>query len=250
MLAANLRGGSLVVIAGNVNTFPYTIISKSDIRTPADLKGKKIGISRYGSASDTAVRVALERQNLKPDKEVAILQIGGQSERFAALKAGVIDATIVSPPFNMVARRLGFKDLIDISESGIAYAHLQTVARRDFIERYPDQVLRFLKGEIEGTSYWKDPAKKETVLRTLAKFLKLDMEKDRDQLDETFRYYGKIFPARPYPSMEGMEYAAELVKKTLPDAKNLSAKDSVVNRFVDELEKEGFLAQLHGYDKK
>src|SRR5258706_498006 len=220
---------------------------------PAAVFGLLITLAAAPAAAQKAapaIRVGLERQTLKPDKEVAILQIGGQSERFAALKAGVIDATIVSPPFNMVARRLGFKDLIDISESGIAYAHLQTVARRDFIERYPDQVLRFLKGEIEGPSYCKDPAKKETVLRTLAKVLKLDMEKNRDQPVKTFRYYGKIFPARPYPSMEGMEYAAELVNKTLPDAKNLSAKDSVVNRFVDELEKEGFLAQLHGYDKK
>jgi ABC-type nitrate/sulfonate/bicarbonate transport system substrate-binding protein len=242
--AANLAGANLVFIAGNINTFPYTIVSKSEFRNALDLKNKKIGISRYGSASDTSTRLVLERENLKPDKDVVILQIGGQSERFAALRAGVVDATIVSPPFNLVARRLGFKELIDISESGIAYPHLQVAARRDFIERYPDQAMRFLKGMIEGTSYWKDPAKKELVIKAVAKFLKLDGEKDREQLDETFGYYGKIFPVRPYPSLEGMEYAMELFKKNRPDAKNLKAKDYVVNRFIEELEKDGFLAQV------
>jgi ABC-type nitrate/sulfonate/bicarbonate transport system substrate-binding protein len=246
VMAANLAGANLVMIAGNINTFPYTIISKSEFRNALDLKGKRIGISRYGSSSDTAVRLTLERQNLKPDRDAAILQIGGQSERFAALRAGAIDATIVSPPFNLVARRLGFKDLIDISEMGIPYAHLQVAARVDFVDRYPDQVVRFLKGLIEGTSYWKDPSKKELVIQAVASFLKLDREKDREQLDETFRYYGKIFPARPYPTVEGMEYAAELLKKSRPDAKNLHAKDYVVNRFIDELEKEGFLSQLYG----
>ncbi len=245
VLAANLGNANLVFIGGNVNTFPYTIVSKSDVRSAADLRGKKIAISRYGSSSDSAVRLTLDRHNIKPDKEVAILQIGGQSERFAALKAGVVDAAIVSPPFNLVARRLGFNDLIDISETGIPYAHQQAVARRDFTERNPDQTAAFLKGLIEGMSYWKDPAKKEAVTRTIAKFLKLDPQKEQDQLDETFRYYGKIFPAKPYPTLEGLEHSLELLRKARPEARALQAKDFVVTRFVEELERTGFLAQLY-----
>lgn len=244
ILAANLAGANFVFIAGNVNTFPYNIVSRAEIRAVPDLKGKKIGISRFGAASDTSTRLALERENLRPEKEVTILQIGGQTERFAALRAGVIDATIVSPPFNLVARRLGFTDLVDISQTGIAYPHLHVAARRDFIERSPEQALRFLKGFIEGTSYWKDPTKKDLVLGAVARFLKLDRDKDREQLDETFRYYGKIFPAKPYPTAEGMEYALELLKKTRPEAKSLKARDYISNRFIDELEKEGFLAQV------
>jgi len=244
VLASNLGSANLVFIAGIVNTFPFTISSKAEIRNPSDLKGKKIAISRFGSSSDTAVRSALERYNLKPEKEVAILQIGGQSERFAALRAGVVDAAIVSPPFNLVARRLGFNDLIDMSESGIAYAHQQVVARRDFTERNSDQTLAFLKGLVEGLSYWKEPGKKEAVTRTLAKFLKLDPQRDRDQLDETFRYYGKIFPAKPYPTLEGLEYSLQLLKKVRPEAKTIQAKDFVVTRFVEELDRGGFLTQL------
>ena len=246
ILAANLGGANLVFIAANISTFPYTIVSKNDLRTAADLRGKRIGISRYGAASDTSVRLALEQQGIKSDREVTIVQLGGQSERFAGLRAGVVDATIVSPPFNLVARRLGFKDLIDISDTGIAYPHLQVAARRDFIERNPDQVSRFLKALIEGMSYWKDPAKKESVIRAVAQFLKLDRDKEREQLEETFRYYGRLYPAKPYATVEGLEYSAELLKKARPEAKSLRVKDYIVDHFVEELDKNGFLGKLYG----
>lgn len=246
VLASNIKSPYLFFIAGIVNTFPFTILSKAEIRNPAELRGKKIAISRFGSSSDVAVRSAVERYDLKPDKDVIILQIGGQSERFAALRAGVVDAAIVSPPFNLVGRRLGFKDLIDMSESGVAYAHQQLVARKDFIERQPDLVSRALRATVEGLGYWKDPSKRETVTQNVARFLKLDPQKDREQLDETFRYYGKVFPSKPYPTLEGLELSASMLKKARPDAKDLQPKDYVVNRFVGELEKEGFLARVFG----
>jgi NitT/TauT family transport system substrate-binding protein len=246
VLASNIKSVNLVFIAGIVNTFPFTILAKAEIRTPSDLRGKKIAISRFGSSSDVAVRAAVERYDLRPDKDVIILQVGGQAERFAALRAGVVDAAIVSPPFNLVGRRLGFNDIIDMSEQGVAYAHQQIVARKDFIERQPDLVLRFLRGTVEGLGYWKDPSKKEAVTQNVAKFLKLDPQKDKEQLDETFHYYGKVFPTKPYPTLEGLELSANILKKARPDAKDLQVKDFVVNRFVGELEKEGFLARVFG----
>ena len=246
VLASNIKSPNLLFIGGIVNTFPFTILSKAEIRSPSDLRGKKIAISRFGSSSDVAVRHAVERYDLRPDKDVIILQVGGQSERFAALRAGVVDAAIVSPPFNLVGRRLGFNDIIDMSEQGVAYAHQQIVARKDFLDRQPDLVLRFLRGAVEGLGYWKDPSKREAVTQNIAKFLKLDPQKDKEQLDETFRYYGKVFPAKPYPTLEGLELSASILKKARPDAKDLQAKDSVTNRFMAELEKEGFLARVFG----
>jgi NitT/TauT family transport system substrate-binding protein len=243
-LAANLRGANIYFIAGMINTFPFIILSRPEIRAPQDLRGKKIAISRYGSSSDTAVRAAVERYDLRPDKDVIILQGGGQSERFAALKAGAVDAAVVSPPLNLTGRRLGFNEVIDLSESGVPYAHQQIVAQKDFIERNPDLVLRTLRALIEGLGYWKDPSKKALVMGLVAKYLRLDPEKNKDQLEETYRYYGKTFPARPYPTLEGLEFTAQLLKKNRPEAKDMQAKDYVMNRFVGELEKEGFLARV------
>ena len=236
-LTANLRGANLYFIAGMINTFPFSILSKPEIRTPQDLRGKKIVISRYGSSSDTAVRAAVEKYDLRPDKDVIILQGGGQTERFAALRAGAVDAAIVSPPLNLAGRSLGFNE--DLSESGVPYAHQQIVAQKDFIERNPDLVLRTLRALIEGLSYWKDASKKEVVIGHVAKYLRLDPQKDREQLEETYRYYGKTFPNKPYPTLEGVEFTAQILK-------DLQAKDYVMNRFVAELEKEGFLVRVFG----
>jgi NitT/TauT family transport system substrate-binding protein len=243
-LQANLRGANIYFVAGMINTFPFSILSRPEIRTPADLRGKKIVISRYGSSSDTAVRAAVEKYDLRPDKDVIILQGGGQSERFAALRAGAVDAAIVSPPLNLTGRRLGFNEVIDLSESNVPYAHQQIVAQKDFIDRNPDLILRTLRALIEGLASWKDPSKKAMVVTHIAKYLRLDPEKNKDQIEETYRYYSKTFPTKPYATLEGLELTAQLLTKTRPEAKSLQAKDYVINRFVAELEKEGFLARV------
>ena len=243
-LSANLRGANLYFIAGMINTFPFSILARPEIRTPQELRGKKIVISRYGSSSDTAVRVAVEKYGLKPDKDVIILQGGGQTERFAALRAGVIDAAVVSPPLNLTGKRLGFNEVIDLSQSGIPYSHQQIVAIKDYLDRNPDTVLRTLRALIEGLAAWKDPAKKSIVIANVAKYLRLDPEKNKDQLEETYRYYGKAFSPKPYATAEGLEFTAQILKKNRPEAKDIAAKDWLDNRFVAELDKEGFLAKV------
>jgi len=245
-LSANLRGANLYFVAGMINTFPFSILSRPEIRTPQDLRGKKIVISRYGSSSDTAVRAAVEKYDLKPDKDVIILQGGGQSERFAALRTGAVDAAIVSPPLNLTGKRLGFNEVIDLSQSGVPYSHQQIVAIKDYLDRNPDAVLRTLRALIEGLAAWKDPAKKSMVMSNIAKYLRLEPEKNKDQIEETYRYYSKTFPTKPYATAEGLEFTAQILKKNRPEAKEIQAKDWLNNRFVAELDKEGFLAKVFG----
>ena len=245
-LSANLRGANLYFVAGMINTFPFSILSRPEIRTPQELRGKKIVISRYGSSSDTAVRAAVEKYDLKPDKDVIILQGGGQSERFAALRTSAVDAAIVSPPLNLTGKRLGFNEVIDLSQSGVPYSHQQIVAIKDYLDRNPDAVLRTLRALIEGLAAWKDPAKKSMVMSNIAKYLRLEPEKNKDQIEETYRYYSKTFPTKPYATAEGLEFTAQILKKNRPEAKDIQAKDWLNNRFVAELEKEGFLAKVFG----
>jgi hypothetical protein len=90
------------------------------------------------------------------------------------------------------------------------------------------------------------PIEKEVVIGHVAKYLRLDPQKDREQLEETYRYYGKTFPTKPYPTLEGVEFTAQILKRNRPEAKDLQAKDYVMNRFVGELEKEGFLVRVFG----
>jgi ABC-type nitrate/sulfonate/bicarbonate transport system substrate-binding protein len=245
-LSANLRGANLYFIAGMINTFPFSILSRPEIRTPQELRGKKIVISRYGSSSDTAVRAAVEKYDLKPDKDVIILQGGGQSERFAALRTGAVDAAIVSPPLNLAGKKLGFNEVIDLSQSGVPYSHQQIVAIKDYLDRNPDAVLRTLRALIEGLAAWKDPSQKSAVMINIARYLRLDPEKSKDQIEETYRYYSHTFPTKPYATAEGLEFTAQILKKNRPEAKDIQAKDWLNNRFVTELEKEGFLAKVFG----
>lgn len=245
-LSANLRGANIHFVAGMINTFPFSILSRAEIKKPEELRGKKIVISRYGSSSDTAVRAAVEKYGLKPDKDVTILQGGGQGERFAALKAGAVDAAIVSPPLNLAGKQLGFNEVIDLSDSGVAYAHQLIVATKEFLDRNPDMTLRTVRALTEGLSLWKDPTKKTFIIGQMAKYLRLDPEKYKDQLEESHRYYSKIFPTKPYPLLEGVEFTAQILKRNRPEAKDLQAKEYVVYRYVNELEKEGFLTKVFG----
>jgi ABC-type nitrate/sulfonate/bicarbonate transport system substrate-binding protein len=113
------------------------------------------------------------------------------------------------------------------------------------MERHPELVSRFLRGIVEGFSYWKDPAKKAVVTEKVAEFLRLDVQKDREHLDETFRYYGKVFPTKPYPTPEGLDLAAQLFKRDRPDAKDVRPADYVVNRFIEKW-KRTVLARVFG----
>jgi ABC-type nitrate/sulfonate/bicarbonate transport system substrate-binding protein len=186
----------------------------------------------------------VEKYDLKPDKDVIILQGGGQTERFAGLRTGVVDAAVVSPPLNLAGKKMGYNEVIDLSQSGIPYSHQQIVAVKDYLDRNPDAVLRTLRALIEGLSLWKDPSKRNFVETQIAKYLRLDFEKNKDQIDETYRYYSGTFPAKPYATAEGLELTAQILKKNRPEAKDIQAKDWLNNRFVAELEKEGFLAKV------
>jgi ABC-type nitrate/sulfonate/bicarbonate transport system substrate-binding protein len=120
------------------------------------------------------------------------------------------------------------------------------VAIKDYLDRNQDTVLRTLRALIEGLAAWKDPAKKSAVIAAIAKYLRLDPDKNKDQLEETYRYYSKTFPTKPYATAEGLEFTAQILKKNRPEAKDIQAKNWLDNRFVAELEKEGFLAKVFG----
>jgi hypothetical protein len=110
----------------------------------------------------------------------------------------------------------------------------------------PGQKLPTVRALIEGLGLWKDPARKSQVLKSIAQYLRLDPEKHRDQMEETYRYYSKTFPTKPYPTLEGVEFTAQILKRNRPEAKDLQAKDYVLYSYVAELEKEGFLAKVFG----
>ena len=143
----NLSGGDMVIIAGTINKLPYQIVGRGEIKSPALLKGKRIAISRFGSSSEWLVRLALAKMGLDPDKDVTIIQIGGPSERLAALQNNAAQATLLGPPTSTNAvRTLGMVQLADLTEYETTYPLQSVITTRAYVKENRPLVKRFLRG--------------------------------------------------------------------------------------------------------
>ena len=133
-MTSNLAGADIVIVASFLNTFPYSLISIPEIKKVDQLIGGKVAISRFGSATDVSVRMSLAKVGLNPDKDVTILQIGTQTARFAALQTKAVQATIITPPFTLTARKMGYNTLIDMAQMNIPFELTALLTRKSFIQ--------------------------------------------------------------------------------------------------------------------
>jgi NitT/TauT family transport system substrate-binding protein len=241
VIQSNLQGSGVVLIAGFLNTLDYKLMVSRDITRPDQLKGKAVAVSRAGSSSDFATRYALEKYGLVPDKDVAILQIGSQPARFAALETGKINGVMVSIPVTARAAKLGFNALADLQMLGLEYQHSALAVSQSLIKSQPDLVRNILKAHVEAIHYMKTH-RKET-LAILAKYLKTD---DADALQEAYEAeIEALIPQKPYPTLKGIQ----TILREL-GAKDAAARAARPEQFVDltfmkELDSSGFIDRLY-----
>jgi NitT/TauT family transport system substrate-binding protein len=238
-IASRSQGADSVIVAAFVNTLPYSVVAAKGITKWEQLRGKKIAISRFGSGTDTAIRLVLKKFGLDPVKDLTIVQLGTQPTRVQALAAGAIDATIVSPPLDITAKKQGYQILVNIAELGIPYPQQVIETTDRFVREKPQTVKSFLKGFIEGVRYvatHKDESKK-----IITKYLKTA---DPEILEATYQSYLQVTDYTGYPNLEGMRNALDEVAQRVPAAKSKKPEDFVNTRFLKELEAEGFLNQL------
>jgi len=236
-IRAVLAGAELVWIAELLGTMPYTLFAAPEITTPADLRGRRLGISKFGSSSDFAARYMLARLGLDAARDVTILQLGDHGVRFAALRAGSIDATVFFPPETLIARRLGLRELADTTSLGLKYPHEELVVSRSFLRKQPDTIRRLLKALIRGTHYFKTHP--EEGIRCLAEYLKTE---DAEALAETYRVYAHLIPMKPLPTLEGIQMVLKEIED--PRARRAKPEDFVDLRLVRELDETGFIDRL------
>jgi ABC-type nitrate/sulfonate/bicarbonate transport system substrate-binding protein len=241
VIAARSQGADTIMIASCVNTLPYSIVAAKTITQWAQLRGKKIAISRLGSGTDTAVRLVLKKYGLDAAKDVNILQLGTQPSRFQALAAGVIDATIISPPLDIAAKKQGYRILVNVAELGIPYPQQVIETTDRFIAENPQTVKNFLKGFTEGVHY--AAAHREETKKIIAKYLKIN---DPEIIEATYQSYLQVTDYSAYPNMEGIRNAMEEVAQRVPIVKSKRPEDFVNTRFLKELENEGFFKQFYG----
>jgi ABC-type nitrate/sulfonate/bicarbonate transport system substrate-binding protein len=239
VIASRSQGADAIIVAAFVNTLPYSLVSAKAITKWDQLKGKRIAISRFGSGTDTAIRLALRKFGLDPVKDVTILQLGSQPARLQALVAGSIEATLVSPPLDLTAKKQGYNILINLVDLGIAYPQQVIETTDRFIRENPQAVKSFLKGFIEGVRYagtYKDETKK-----LIAKYLKVG---DAELLEATYQSYVQVTDYSGYVKLDGVQNAMDEVAQRVAVVKTKKPEDFVNTRFLKELEKDGFFKSL------
>jgi len=239
---ANMSGGDFVGLTATLNTFVFKIMANPELKKPEMLKGKKVGISRLGGASDFSIRYALTRWGLVPDRDVAIIQVGGEQEEVLALQNKAVDAVVLSEPFATLVKRSGFTVLADLSQLGVAYSMHGFGARKSFIQANRDVTIRFMKAYLEGIYVFK--TNKELALNVLKKFTRLD---DLSLVQESYDEMSQRLIRRvPYPDREGIQTIIDQLAKTRPQMKSLNPSDFIDPTILKEIEDSGFVKKLYG----
>lgn len=239
-IRAVMRGADIVMVAGSLNKFPFSLVTVKEIRKPADLVGKKIGIVGFGGANDLAVTLLLREWKIPRDK-VTVLQAGGGANRLVALSTKALDATVLSHPELGEALRMGMNELGNLNEFKSADYPMAAVAvRRSFMGQNRNVVKRFLMAYAEGTYQFMNDKERGTSI--LKQRLKQDNPK---ALEETYKYFAPQFSFPTRVSHNGLQNTLELIAKENPklDTKLDKYLDESI---LDELEKEGFFKRITG----
>jgi NitT/TauT family transport system substrate-binding protein len=235
----NLSGGDIVIIGGVVNVPSFYLFVQPSMKKAEDLKGKALGITRYGASTDVSLRAYLKKSNLEPDREVKILQMGGQPEILAGMQAGVIQGGILSSPGDFKAKKAGFVMLANFAKEGIDYPTTSLVSTRSTIKRDRDTVKRFLMAYSEAVDrLFRD---KELALKTIGKWTRTQ---DRETLESSFEYATNFIERPPRLPYKATENIVASMAETDPRAKGHKAEEFLDPSFYNELEKSGFLKSL------
>ena len=223
---AYLQGARIKIIGGVVNLLPYTFIATGGIRNAEQLKGKKIGISRFGSNTDYVVRLALNQFGLAQN-EAQIIQVGGSQARLAAMKTGAIQATVLSPEETVVAQKMGYAVLLDFIEKGIEFPHVNVVVRDDYLESQGQTARVFMRAYVESVRYYKTH-REEAVKKIIA----LSKLPDRQMGEVIYDGSLRATPDDGRPTMKGMEVVIDAAAKENPKAKGLSVQQLIDLRYI------------------
>ena len=232
LLAAALTGADVVIVAGLINQPFFSIVTIKGIDKPEDLRGKKIGISTFGSATDFALRLALKKWGIKADSEVSILQMRGVPEILPAMASGALQGGVMSPPTNMIAIRAGFKELAFLPQVGISFQHTSLATSRRYLERNRATALKVLKAYRRAIERIK--ADKAFTLKTLSKYMNTS---DNVVLEYSYNTGLPLFRPVPYPTLEGIQSALDFLAEKEPKAKQAQPKDFVDLSLLQEIEK-------------
>jgi NitT/TauT family transport system substrate-binding protein len=240
IVAANRKGGGTLLLASSVNTFPFSILTQPEIGNVADLKGKKFGISQFGSASDTATRLYLTRNNLDPANDLTLIQTGGVTQTLAALQAHGIDAGLLTPPADQLGMQAGFRLLADIGSLGIEYCTNGVGTTRAYLEKNRDLMSAVLKAIAQGVHRFKtDQSFGESVIQHWTN------ADDPNILTASWKPFAtEYLQNKLYVTDAGIQTVLDELASSDPTAKSADPKTYYDNSLLKTLDDSAFFASL------
>ena len=237
----NLRGVDLVLLASLKKTPSLTyLVTSKEIRRPEDLKGKKLGVSRIGSSSDSILRLALRKLGLNPEKDVAVLQVGSTPLRTAALRSGSIDGTILTVEEKFAAEKFGVNVLFDLRKLGFEFLTTDVVTTKSFIKKDEDAVRSFVRALVEGIRYYK--THKVQSMDVMAKYMR---NTDRKIIEIGYDFNAEEYERKPYPSVQGVELGLAEIAHRNPKAKEAKPEQFMETKFLKDLDQSGYIDDLY-----
>jgi len=245
VIRAALRGGDTILAVSPINRGLQRLIVRPDIKRPAELKGKRVAITRFGSASQWVLQLIMRKWGMRPE-DIQILQLGSSPAMFASLEKGGVEGAILTMPSFFVAEDRGFRTLADPGEMDIYYLQNSIDTTRGYLRSHRNQAIRFTKGIIEGIAYFKKH-KKES-LEVLQKKLRIQsaQEKDIKYLEASYNLLAtKFYSQVPYASPKAIETSLEFISAEEPKARGADARLFVDESIVREIEATGFIKMLY-----
>ncbi|HEX6172472.1 MAG TPA: ABC transporter substrate-binding protein [Candidatus Binatia bacterium] len=239
--SARLQGADVVMVTSFLNRPLYRLVVRPEIRTVADLKGKRLGITRFGTVTDSMSRLLVGKMGLDPDKDVSYIQVGDVPILLASLTTGkTIDGAIIQPPYYLKAVASGMRVLVNMQDMDIPVQQTGLNTTHKFIAKNPDLVRRVVKSLIEGVHLMRsDPT---VAKRAISKRMQI---KDEKEIEDTYLLLKSFVPIKPYPTLDGFKTILDDLSKRIPAAKTANPKEFVDTRFIEELDRSGYIDSLY-----
>ena len=227
----------LVFIGGVANVPAFYMMALPEIKSVADLKGKTVGVTRFGSSTDFALRYLVQKNGFNPDKDLNILQLGGMPELAAALSKRLIVAAPLSAPTHIRARAAGAQPLLDMAKAGVYFPHTAVITSRSYLKTNRETTLNFFRAYCEGLQRFVQD--KTAAKKIIQKYTRDNAE---DILEATYQYAVDYVVRPPYPNREGIVETLKLSQN--PEAKKANPDHFLDSSVVKTLEDQGFLRQI------
>ena len=238
MLAAGVAGMDVEFVAVALNTTP--IVLMGNVNKIEELRGKAVGITRFGSNTDISARFAIRKAGLQPEKDVALVQLEDYPGIMGGIASGRIAAGALADPFTDAAKRLGYKEIADVAAMGLEFPFVGIAVRKAFVEKNTDTVQRFVRAYTEAIAIYKN--NRDFAIKVTSKYTGI---KDSGTLSSTVDFYAPKLARVPYPTLGGMRFVLDQIATRDPKAKNVAPESFIDLRFVKQLEESGFIKALY-----